>query len=89
MINLICIVLFDTSQVSLLIVLELSKYSFLFSFLTFDGTFQINVMHPETLERGGKRSNSDSDPDTVQKKIKVGLRSSQFTGVIHFLKELL
>ena len=38
-------------------------------------------MHPETLGRGGKRSNSDNEPDIVLKKIKVGPPSLQFTGV--------
>ena len=45
-------------------------------------------MHPETLERGGKRSNSETEPDTVLKKIKVGPPSLQFTGVTQLLKEL-
>ena len=88
MIDLFCNVLFDASEISLFIVLELSKYSFIFSFLTFNAIFQINVMHPETLERGGKRSNSETEPDTVLKKIKVGPPSLQFTGVTQILKEL-
>ena len=36
-------------------------------------------MYPETLGRGGKRSNSDNEPDTVLKKIKVGPVSTLIT----------
>ena len=39
-------------------------------------------MHPDTLERGGKRVNIDSDSDTAIKKIKVGFEGNQLQHLI-------